>query len=48
MDGPAIVRHVSPDVAGEVIPQGSKKDAFSIRDDTRGQPKHSWHKKAET
>ena len=23
-----------------------KKDALGIRDDTRGQPKHPWHRKA--
>ena len=45
MDGPTIVRHVSLDAAGDVIPWGSKKDAPSIRDDTRGQPKRPWHRK---
>ena len=28
-----------------VIPQGSKKDAPSIKDDTKGQPKRPWHRK---
>ena len=45
-DGPMTVRHVNPDTAGDVIPQGSKKDVLTIKDDTRGQPKHPWHQKA--
>ena len=29
-----------------MIPRGSKKDAASIKTDTRGQPKRPWHRKA--
>ena len=45
-DGPAIVRHASPDAAGNVIPWSSKKDAPGIKDVSRGQSKHPRHQKA--